>query len=147
MQALTEPQRELAEAHLDLACIHAGKAVKRGVPNHLANSGAMLSGQDPITMGLKQNFPNSLEFQFLAQDKSGQRNTGSLCTPGTYVDIDGKTVKQHVIQSTGLALPLGEWVVAEAIVKDKKRIFPCSLARTTNSAHSSFCIRPTALTA
>ena len=64
-----------------------------------ANSGAMLSGQDPKSMGLKQSFPNSLEFQFLAQDKS---------------------VKPHVVQSTGLALPLGEWVVAEAIVKDGK---------------------------
>ena len=85
-----------------------------------ANSGAMLSGQHPETMGAKQNFPDSLEFQFLAQDNTGTRKTGSLCTPGTCVDIDGKTVKQHVTQSTGLALPFGEWVVAEAIVKDGK---------------------------
>lgn len=97
-----------------------GEQTKGGAGWAYANSGAMLSGQDPRTMGLKQDFPNSLEFQFLAQDKSGKRNTGSLCTPGTYVDIDGKTVKQHVVQSTGVALPMGEWVKAEAIVKDGK---------------------------
>lgn len=85
-----------------------------------ANSGAMLSGQHPKTMDAKKDFPDSLEFQFLAQDPSGKRNTGSLCTPGTYVDIDGKTVKAHVVQSTGPALPLGEWVKAEAIMKDGK---------------------------
>ncbi len=95
-----------------------GEQTKGGPGWAYANSGAMLSGQDPKTMDVKQSFPNSIEFQFLAQNDSGKRPTGSICTPGTYLDIDGKTTKKHVINSTGIALPLGEWVVAEAIVKD-----------------------------
>jgi hypothetical protein len=95
-----------------------GEQAKGGPGWAYANSGAMLQGQSPESMGVKQSFPNSIEFQFLAQDKSGKRTTGSICTPGTTVDIDGKTTKSHVIKSTGKALPLGEWVVAEAIVKD-----------------------------
>ncbi|MCK4564683.1 MAG: DUF1080 domain-containing protein, partial [Verrucomicrobia bacterium] len=97
-----------------------GEQAKGGPGWAYANSGAMLQGQSPESMGAKQSFPNSIEFQFLAQDKSGKRPTGSICTPGTYVDIGGKTTKSHVIKSTGKALPLGEWVVAEVIVKDGK---------------------------
>ena len=85
-----------------------------------ANSGAMLQGQSPASMGIKQDFPNSIEFQFLAQNASGTRPTGSICTPGTYVDINGETTKNHVINSSCIALPIGEWVKAEAIVTDGK---------------------------
>lgn len=95
-----------------------GEQIEGGPGWAYANNGAMLSGQDPRTMEKDQKFPNSLEFQFLAQDKTGKRTTGSICTPGTYVDVNGETVKKHVIQSTGIASPMGEWVVAEAIVKD-----------------------------
>lgn len=95
-----------------------GKQVKGGPGWAQTNSGAMLSGQDPRTMTKDQNFPDSIEFQFLAQDKTGKRSTGAICTPGTYVDVNGETIKKHVIQSTGIAAPIGEWVVAEAIVKD-----------------------------
>ncbi len=97
-----------------------GEQAKGGPGWAYANSGAMLSGQSPQSMGKDQKFPNSIEFQFLAQNDSGKRPTGSICTPGTYLDIDGKTTKKHVINSTGIAAPLGEWVVAEAIVKDGK---------------------------
>ena len=82
------------------------------------NSGIMLSGQHPDTMKVDANFPKSIEFQFLAQDQTGTRPTGSICTPGTYVDVDGETVKKHVIKSNCKALPLGEWVTAEAVVRD-----------------------------
>ncbi|MCK5923262.1 MAG: DUF1080 domain-containing protein, partial [Methylococcales bacterium] len=97
-----------------------GEQAKGGPGWAYANSCAMLSGQDPKTMDVKQGFPNSIEFQFLAQNASGTRPTGSICTPGTYLDIDGQTTKKHVINSTCIAAPLGKWVVAEAIVKDGK---------------------------
>lgn len=97
-----------------------GEQAEGGPAWAYANSGAMLSGQDPQSMEVKDKFPVSLEFQFLAQDKTGTRPTGSICTPGTYVDVNGETVKEHVIKSAYTALPLGEWVVAEAIVKNGK---------------------------
>jgi hypothetical protein len=95
-----------------------GEQSKGGPSWAHANSGAMLSGQHPSTMGKDQKFPNSIEFQFLAQDESGTRPTGSICTPGTYIDFNGKTTRKHVIKSSEKALPMGEWVVAEAIVKN-----------------------------
>lgn len=95
-----------------------GEQVEGGPGWAYANSGAMLSGQDPKTMKVKQSFPRSLEFQFLAQDKTGTRTTGAICTPGTYVDVNGETTKKHVIKSTVIAPPIGEWVTAEAIVKN-----------------------------
>ncbi len=97
-----------------------GEQIEGGPAWAFANSGAMLSGQDPRTMAVDQKFPNSIEFQFLAQNKSGDRVTGSICTPGTFVDVNGETITKHVIQSAGIALPIGEWVTAEAIVKDGK---------------------------
>ena len=96
----------------------AGEQVEGGPAWAWANNGAMLSGQDPRTMEVGQKFPDSLEFQFLGQDKTGVRPTGSICTPGTYIDVNGETVKKHVIKSACPAPPPGEWVRAEAIVKD-----------------------------
>ena len=75
-----------------------GEQVGGGPGWAFANSGAMLSGQDPRTMEANQKFPDSIEFQFLGQDKTGKRSTGAICTPGTYVDVNGETVKKHVIQ-------------------------------------------------
>jgi hypothetical protein len=95
-----------------------GEQAKGGEKWAFANSGAMLSGQDPRTMEKAGKFPNSLEFQFLAQDATGTRPTGSICTPGTYVDVNGETITRHVINSSCLAAPIGEWVTAEAMVKD-----------------------------
>ena len=81
-----------------------------------ANSGAMLHGESPQQMGIDQPHPTSLEFQFLAQDDTGERVTGSICSPGTYLDLNGQTIKKHVTKSQKLARPLGEWVTAEVII-------------------------------
>ena len=97
-----------------------GEQIEGGPKWAYANSGAMLQGQHPDTMEVGQKFPESIEFQFLGQDATGTRNTGAICTPATYVDVNGETIKKHVIPSTGIARPLGEWVTAEAIVKDGK---------------------------
>lgn len=98
-----------------------GEQAKGGPAWAFRNNGAMLQCQPPASMTIDQKFPNSIEFQFLgAYDDGKPRTTGSICTPGTYVDINGETIKKHVIGSPEPALPPGEWVVAEAIVKDGK---------------------------
>lgn len=73
----------------------------------------MLHCPPPAEMGLDQGFPNSAEFQLLGDT----RTTGSLFTPGCMVDHEGKEMKKSV-KSTVASLPLGEWVKAEAVVKD-----------------------------
>ncbi|VGO16094.1 hypothetical protein PDESU_04684 [Pontiella desulfatans] len=78
-----------------------------------ANSGIMLHCPHPSNMEVNQNFPNSAEFQLLGDT----RTTGSLFTPGCMVEKDGKEVKGSV-KSTIPSKPFGEWVKAEAVVKD-----------------------------
>jgi hypothetical protein len=55
----------------------------------LRNSGVMVHGQSVESMGLDQEFPDSIEVQFLGGDGTGERPTANLCTPGTHVVLDG----------------------------------------------------------
>ena len=50
------------------------------------NSGVMIHCQDPKTMSVDQDFPVSIEVQFLGGLGKGPRSTLNLCTPGTHVD-------------------------------------------------------------
>ena len=52
------------------------------------NSGVMIHSQSPLSMRLNQEFPVSLEAQFLADEGKGKRSTGNVCTPGTALTID-----------------------------------------------------------
>jgi len=47
----------------------------------------MLHCQPPQTMDKDQDFPVSIEVQFLGGRGKGARTTGNLCTPGTHVVI------------------------------------------------------------
>ena len=50
------------------------------------NSGVMLHSQSAQSMGLMQDFPVSLEFQFLCGNGKDTVSTGNVCTPGTLID-------------------------------------------------------------
>ncbi len=63
------------------------------------NSGVMIHGESPETMAKDQDFPVSIEVQFLGGSGSGQRPTANLCTPGTNVVMDGKLITQHCTNS------------------------------------------------
>jgi len=92
--------------------------LQRGAPGYaVLNSGVMLHAQDPKTILLDQNWPISIEFQFLAGLPDGKpRPTGCVCTPGTHVVYNGKLTEAHIIQSSADTYQPGEWVRAEAIV-------------------------------
>lgn len=81
------------------------------------NSGIMLHCQAPASMDKGQNFPVSLEMQFLGGDGTKPRSTANLCTPGTHVVIDGKLVTQHCINSTSRTYEGDRWVTVEAEVR------------------------------
>ena len=93
-----------------------GEQAKGGPGWATRNSGAMLHGQDPKTMGLKQDFPISLEMQLLGGDGQHERHTGNLCTPGTNVVLDGKLFTPHCIDSNSKTYAGDQWVHAEALV-------------------------------
>ncbi|HUF61875.1 MAG TPA: DUF1080 domain-containing protein [Verrucomicrobiales bacterium] len=83
----------------------------------LRNSGAMLHCQDPASMTKDQEFPVSIEAQFLGGADSGERSTNNLCTPGTHVVIDEKLVTQHCTSSRSKTYRGDEWVTVEIEVR------------------------------
>jgi len=86
------------------------------------NSGVMIHSQSPHSMGLDQSFPVSLEFQFLADEGKGERQTGNVCTPGTNLEIDGELVTQHIVRSTSPTFPAEEWVSIEIEVRGNEEV-------------------------
>lgn len=93
-----------------------GNQVPGGASWNVRNSGIMLHSQSAASLGLDQDFPISLEMQYLGGLNAGERTTGNLCTPGTIVDIKGKTTEEHCINSTSKTYNGDQWVSAEAIV-------------------------------
>lgn len=86
------------------------------------NSGVMFHSQSAESMPLDQGFPASLEFQFLADEGKGPRATGNVCTPGTHIEVDGKRVTQHIVESSAPTFPPGEWVKVEIEVHGHEQI-------------------------
>ncbi|MCF8453967.1 MAG: DUF1080 domain-containing protein [Pedobacter sp.] len=82
----------------------------------IRNSGAMLHGQSPESMGLNQDFPISLETQFLGGNGKDERSTLNLCTPGTNVFLDGKLFTTHCVSSSSKTYHGDQWVRAEIVV-------------------------------
>ncbi|MFO0877653.1 MAG: DUF1080 domain-containing protein [Gemmataceae bacterium] len=77
------------------------------------NSGVMLHCQPPETMRVKQDFPVSIEAQFLGGLGKAERPTGSVCTPGTNIVMKGKLVTQHCNSSKSKTYHGDQWVTAE----------------------------------
>lgn len=86
------------------------------------NSGVMIHSQTPQSMGLDQGFPASVEFQFLADEGKGKRPTGNVCTPGTNLEMDGKLVTDHIVESSSPTIPADEWVRVEVEVHGSEEI-------------------------
>ncbi|KAA5539232.1 3-keto-disaccharide hydrolase [Adhaeribacter rhizoryzae] len=82
----------------------------------LRNSGAMIHSQEPTTMGLKQDFPISIEVQLLGGDGQHERHTANLCTPGTNVVMKDKLFTPHCIDSNSKTFHGEQWVRVEILV-------------------------------
>lgn len=76
----------------------------------------MLHGQDPATMRKDQDFPNSIEVQFLGGNGKDNRSTANCCTPGTDIVINGKLVKNHCTNSKSQTYHGDQWVRVEVLV-------------------------------
>lgn len=89
-----------------------------GAPSYtIMNSGVMFHSQDPRTMPKEQNWPISVEMQFLGGLEEGKsRPTGNMCSPGTEVVYNGKMYPGHCINSTSETYFGDQWVLAELIV-------------------------------
>jgi hypothetical protein len=69
-----------------------------------------------------QNFPVSLELQFLGGLGSGERSTGNICTPGTNIVYQDKLWTQHCTNSTSKTYHGEQWVTCELEVWPDGRI-------------------------
>jgi hypothetical protein len=95
-----------------------GKQAPQGPGNWaLRNSGVMLHSQDPRTMTVAQDFPISIEMQFLGGLSDGKpRPTMNVCTPGTEVVYRGAILSTHCLNSTSKTYDGDQWVRAEVVV-------------------------------
>jgi hypothetical protein len=99
-----------------------GKQAKGGPGWATRNSGVMIHGQDPKEMTKDQEFPVSIEVQFLGGDGKNARQTGNLCTPGTNVVMNGKLHTDHCTVSSSDTFHGDQWVTAELEVHGGKTI-------------------------
>jgi hypothetical protein len=89
-----------------------GQQVKGGPSYAKLNSGVMVHSQAPETILEEQDWPISVEAQFLA----GGRTTMNVCTPGTEIFMHGEMVKPHCTNSTSKIYPDDAWVPIEVEV-------------------------------
>jgi hypothetical protein len=103
--------------HLKLEYRFVGE-LQQGAPSYtLRNSGVMFHSQDPRTMPKEQDWPISVEFQFLGGLGDGKpRPTGNMCSPGTQVVYNGQLDERHCIDSNSKTYDGDQWVKAELIV-------------------------------
>jgi hypothetical protein len=95
----------------------------KGAPGWaLRNSGLMFHSQSPQSMRKDQDFPVSIEFQFLGGAEKGERPTGSMCSPGTNVVINNKLITQHCVNSKSKTYRGDQWVKAELQVRGSGKV-------------------------
>jgi len=81
------------------------------------NSGIMVHGQEPSTMGIDQEFPVSIEVQLLGGGGTHDRSTGNLCSPGTNVEMNDELITAHCVSSSSKTIHGDVWVTAEVQVR------------------------------
>jgi hypothetical protein len=99
-----------------------GKAIEDSPPWAKLNSGVMIHSESPLSMSLGQEFPTSMEFQFLATGSTAGKQTGNVCTPGTNLEMKGKLLLDHIIDSSSKFFPVDEWVTAEIEVHGNSEV-------------------------
>jgi hypothetical protein len=102
-------KRKLSHFKLRLEYRLFGEQIKGGPSYAKLNSGVMFHSQSPESILKDQNWPISVEAQFLA----GNRTTMNVCTPGTEIHMRGEMVKTHCTNSTSQKFPDDAWVEVE----------------------------------
>jgi Domain of Unknown Function (DUF1080) len=80
------------------------------------NSGIMIHGQSPESMGKDQDFPVSIEVQLLGGNGRDHRPTANVCTPGTNIVMGGKLITRHCTDSSSKTYHGDQWVAVEVEV-------------------------------
>lgn len=98
--------------------------VAKGSPNYVRlNSGVMFHSQAPETIRKEQDWPISVEAQFLGnRSEKDQRTTMNVCTPGTEIFMNGVMVKAHCTNSKSKIYRGDGWVKVELEVLGSDRV-------------------------
>ena len=86
------------------------------------NSGVMIHAQSPLSMTLDQEFPASMEVQFLAVGTTAGKQTANAVSPGTNLVLNGKLTEDHIIDSKSKLFPVDEWVKMEVEVRGHEEV-------------------------
>ena len=73
----------------------------------------MIHGQTPESMGKDQEFPVSIEVQYLGGNGRDKRPTANVCTPGTNIVMGGKLITEHCTDSKSKTYHGDQWVTVE----------------------------------
>jgi hypothetical protein len=111
-------KQKLSHYVLSLEYRFFGEQAKGGPDYARQNSGVMIHSQAPETILKHQDWPISVEAQFLA----GNRATMNVCTPGTEIFMNGAMVKAHCTNSTSRRYPDDAWVKVEVEVLGSSRV-------------------------
>lgn len=109
-------EQKFSKYHLRVEYRFIGDQANGGAGWATKNSGVMLHSQSPQSMAKDQDFPISIEAQFLGGLNNGDRPTGSLCTPGTHVEMGGKLETTHCITADAPTYHGEEWVTMDFLV-------------------------------
>jgi hypothetical protein len=86
-------------------------------PWALRNSGIMFHSQAPQTMTKEQDFPISIEAQFLGGLSDGKaRPTANMCSPGMEIVYNGELYPKHCLESASKTYDGDQWVNLELVV-------------------------------
>lgn len=107
----------LADYHLRIEYRFVGEQAVGGAAWALRNSGVMIHAQSPESMARDQDFPISIEAQFLGGNGTDPRSTANVCTPGTHVEIAGVFTGTHCIESMSPTFHGDQWVVVDLLVR------------------------------
>jgi len=94
-----------------------GEQIPGGPGWAFRNSGVMFHSQSPQSMKKEQNFPVSIEAQFLGGDGQTDRPTANVCSPGTHIVMNGELVKRHCNTSKSKTYHGDQWVTVEIEVR------------------------------
>ena len=111
-------RQKLSHYVLSLEYRFFGEQVRGGPGYARLNSGVMIHSQAPETILRDQDWPISVEAQFLA----GDRTTMNVCTPGTEIFMHGEMVKAHCTNSTSKIYGNDQWVSVQIEVLGSRRV-------------------------
>lgn len=99
-----------------------GEQMKDGPSYARLNSGVMIHSQAPESILKNQDWPISVEAQFLSNDGNLKRPTMNVCTPGTEIYQNGEMVKAHCTNSTSKIYRGEDWLKVEVEVLGGERV-------------------------